>query len=495
MGTPEIFLEYKKGPKHRKLMRVKPDSDLFIIGSSRDADLRINGEGVTGCHAALRYRAPHWYLCNISGTQTVAVNGQSVTEMKLDERSAIEIAGHRLELFTKERQENIFNEGEMTGSLTRHQVVVRVKGKILESYLLGATESFNYDDGERKTVLVPPTTGRWTKTEIGARTIQQRLTSTQEIVAGEGITFDRDLRKPLLSALALLLFIMGSILVFLPKSNEKMTQLDQKSTDMIFNAKAIKKKRMEAEKVVRSGRAKAGGTNENAPSQNLAKVAPDESTAPKISEKATAALTSLRRSGLSALVGKIAKRANKQGLLVAAIGVSPDNPNAGRAFYSTGTSTVGGGGSASKEGASYRLGGVATKGKAGGSGSFKDGTSLIGTSVGTGNVVAMLDEETVIEGGLDRDAIAEVIRRNLGQIRYCYERQLSSNPDLYGKVMVKFTIGAAGQVGDPRVDNTTLKSSMVEGCILRRMASWKFPEPKGGTLVHVSYPFLFKALD
>ena len=107
----------------------------------------------------------------------------------------------------------------------------------------------------------------------------------------------------------------------------------------------------------------------------------------------------------------------------------------------------------------------------------------------------MIDEETVIEGGLDRDAIAEVIRRNLGQIRYCYERQLSSNPDLYGKVMVKFTIGAAGQVGDPRVDNTTLKSAMVEGCILRRMASWKFPEPKGGTLVHVSYPFLFKALD
>ena len=494
MGTPELFLEYKKGPKHRKLMRVKPHGDLFIIGSSRDADLRINGEGVSGCHAALRYRAPHWYLCNISGTSSVTVNNQSVVEAKLDERSAIEIAGHRLELFTKERQDNIFNEGEVTGSLTRHQVVVRVKGKILESYLLGATESYNYNDGERKAVLAPPTTGRWTKTEIGSRLVQQRLVGAQDIIAAEAITFDRDLRKPLLSALALLLFMMGSIVVLLPKT-DKVVMLDQKSTDIIFNSKAIKKKRMEAEKVVRSGRARAGGTNQNAPSQNLAKAAPDESTAPKISEKATAALTSLRRSGLSALVGKIAKRANKQGLLVAAIGVSPDTLNSGRAFYSTGTSTVGGGGSASKEGSSYKLGGVATKGKAGGSGSFKDGTSLIGTSVGTGNVVAMIDEETVIEGGLDRDAIAEVIRRNLGQIRYCYERQLSSNPDLYGKVMVKFTIGAAGQVGDPRVDNTTLKSSMVEGCILRRMASWKFPEPKGGTLVHVSYPFLFKALD
>jgi TonB family protein len=139
------------------------------------------------------------------------------------------------------------------------------------------------------------------------------------------------------------------------------------------------------------------------------------------------------------------------------------------------------------------LGGVGTRGRAGGTGNFKDGTALAGGNVGSGDIVAMVDEETVIEGGLDRDAIAEVIRRNLGQIRYCYERQLSSNPELYGKVLVKFTIGANGGVAEQRVDNSTLKSAMVEGCIMRRMASWQFPLPKGGTQVHVSYPFLFKA--
>ena len=104
-------------------------------------------------------------------------------------------------------------------------------------------------------------------------------------------------------------------------------------------------------------------------------------------------------------------------------------------------------------------------------------------------------EETVIEGGLDRDVIADVIKRNLGQIRYCYERQLSSNPDLYGKLLVKFTIDAGGGVMEPKIDTSTLKSSLVEGCVLRRMAGWKFPLPKGGTQVRVSYPFLFKALD
>jgi len=124
------------------------------------------------------------------------------------------------------------------------------------------------------------------------------------------------------------------------------------------------------------------------------------------------------------------------------------------------------------------------------------GSKLVGGSVGMGGVVALSDDDqTVIEGGLDKDVIADVIKRNLGQIRYCYERQLSSNPELYGKVLVKFTIDAGGIVGESRVDASTLKSQMVEGCILRRMASWKFPNPKGGTLVHVAYPFLFKALD
>jgi TonB family protein len=83
----------------------------------------------------------------------------------------------------------------------------------------------------------------------------------------------------------------------------------------------------------------------------------------------------------------------------------------------------------------------------------------------------------------------------LGQIRYCYERQLSASPDLYGKVAVKFVIGAAGEVTSQQIGSSTLKNAMVEGCILRRVARWKFPNPKGGTSVIVTYPFLFKSLN
>ena len=101
----------------------------------------------------------------------------------------------------------------------------------------------------------------------------------------------------------------------------------------------------------------------------------------------------------------------------------------------------------------------------------------------------------MVEGGLDRDVIAEIIRRDIGQIRFCYERQLSATPELFGKVLVKFEINGEGVVEAPRVGTSTLNSANVEGCILRRVAKWRFPTPKGGTSVLVSYPFLFKTTE
>ena len=503
MGSPELFLEHSRGQARTKRLRVNASNGMFVIGSSAEADLRIGGNGVEGCHAVLRRRGDQWYICDVSGTESLKVDGQIVSESRVSDLSRVEIGSHRLQLFSKERAQDFFPQNNVTTALSGlalHQVVVRSArtGRIIETQVLKATEAFQWNDGDSVTKLLPPTSNQWKKTEVGARTIQQRLTSAQEIASMEKLSVDRDLTRSFAIAFVLFFLMVGSISVInsFTKNARPEVALDNKSMDMIFNAKAIKKKRLESQKIQKVAKGKSGGTTD-APDVKTAKSSlPDESQAPKISQKATQALTSLRNSGLSSLIGKIAKRANKQGVMVAAVGVSPDNANAGRALFSQGTSTTGGGGSAAKEGPSFRLGGIATKGKAGGVGDFKNGTGLAGGSVGTGNVMALMDdEETSIEGGLDRDAIAEVIKRNLGQIRYCYERQLSSNPDLYGKVLVKFVIGADGILASQKIDNSTLKNDMVEGCILRRMGGWKFPLPKGGTQVRVSYPFLFKALE
>ncbi|MES2857528.1 MAG: AgmX/PglI C-terminal domain-containing protein, partial [Bdellovibrionota bacterium] len=479
MGMPEVFLEHRKGEKVQKILRVKPETTVFVIGSSRSANLRINGEGVMGCHAVLRFRAPDWYVCDVSGTETLKVNGQTVTEAKIDAKTKVEIAGHRIQLFAHERKTDLFKDSEVTGPLTLQQVVVRSKsGRVIETHILNAAEPYLVYDGETRTSLTAPTSGDWVKNQIGPRLVQQRLVNPQELALQENLRVDENLRKPILIALAIF-FFMTTTIFLLGKQVDKTPELalDNKSKEIIFDAKAIKKKVAEAKKVMQVAKARAGGTGMDSPKNNTMKSnQPEESQAPKVSEKATKALTSLRNAGLNNLIGKIAKRANKQGVMVAAVGVSPDTLNSGRALFSNGTSTVGGGGSASKAGDSYKLGGIGTQGKAGGVGNAKDGTALAGGNVGGGNVLALSDdEETLIEGGLDRDAIAEVIKRNLGQIRYCYERQLSSNPDLYGKVLVKFVIGADGILGAQKIDNSTLKSDMVEGCILRRMAGWNPP--------------------
>lgn len=65
---------------------------------------------------------------------------------------------------------------------------------------------------------------------------------------------------------------------------------------------------------------------------------------------------------------------------------------------------------------------VNTQGKGGGKNTQGLGT-LQGGKVGTGGV-GLIEDESEVVGGLDRDIIAQYIKTQLGQILYCYERQL-----------------------------------------------------------------------
>jgi TonB family protein len=100
---------------------------------------------------------------------------------------------------------------------------------------------------------------------------------------------------------------------------------------------------------------------------------------------------------------------------------------------------------------------------------------------------------TVVGGeGLSRDVVAKVIARHQNEIRFCYERVLQSTPGLGGKVAVLFTIDAAGSVAQLDVAESSLGSAEVERCMLQRIGRWKFPEPKGGGVVSVNFPWVFK---
>src|SRR5690606_35732929 len=131
---------------------------------------------------------------------------------------------------------------------------------------------------------------------------------------------------------------------------------------------------------------------------------------------------------------------------------------------------------------------------AGGLGGNGTNARLSGGNVGQSGV-NLLEDESEVAGGLDKEVIADFIRRHIGHILYCYERSLSANPNLFGKVSVRFVIGATGQVETQKIGESTLKEAKVESCILNKVAQWKFPTPKGGVQVMVTYPFLFKTTN
>ena len=105
--------------------------------------------------------------------------------------------------------------------------------------------------------------------------------------------------------------------------------------------------------------------------------------------------------------------------------------------------------------------------------------------------ILMPTSADIVIGSLDRADIDEVVKNHTAAIRYCYQRELQRSPGLGGKVAVKFTIARDGSVSAASVKSSTMGAPAVESCIVARFLRMQFPQPKGGGIVVVSYPFLF----
>ncbi|MBX3251038.1 MAG: energy transducer TonB [Myxococcales bacterium] len=95
-----------------------------------------------------------------------------------------------------------------------------------------------------------------------------------------------------------------------------------------------------------------------------------------------------------------------------------------------------------------------------------------------------------VSGYLSAEQINRVVRANAAAIRYCYEVEVQRQPNLRGRVEIAWRINRQGAVTTSRVASSTLNNARVEGCIVRQVQRWRFPEPDGGE-VNVTYPFIF----
>ncbi|WNG35826.1 adventurous gliding motility protein GltG [Archangium violaceum] len=151
----------------------------------------------------------------------------------------------------------------------------------------------------------------------------------------------------------------------------------------------------------------------------------------------------------------------------------------------------GGGGGGGGGGETIGIGAVGTKGRGGGMGGYGSGVGGLGGKQSVD--VGIAAEDATVTGSLDKELIRQVIQRNKGQIRFCYESLLNRYPKLGGKVSIRFTIASEGNVVTSSVAQSTAGNAELEQCVAGRVRTWSFPKPKGGGSVVVTYPFIFKA--
>lgn len=94
-------------------------------------------------------------------------------------------------------------------------------------------------------------------------------------------------------------------------------------------------------------------------------------------------------------------------------------------------------------------------------------------------------------GRLDKSAIESVFSSRQSAIKMCYQRSLKVNPNISGKVTIRFTIGEAGTVTDIYVLENTTGDPDVAACIVQKVRTWRFTPPEGGP-VTVTMPLLLQ---
>jgi outer membrane biosynthesis protein TonB len=155
-----------------------------------------------------------------------------------------------------------------------------------------------------------------------------------------------------------------------------------------------------------------------------------------------------------------------------------------------GLSGIGEGGGGRGEG--IGLGSIGTIGHGAGTGTgqgFGSGHGRLGGSHRTRPPQVRMGATTV-NGRLPPEVIQRIVRQNYGRFRLCYENGLRNNPNLQGRVSVRFVIGRDGSVSNVGNAGSDLPDPAVVSCVTRAYYGLSFPQPEGG-IVTVVYPIMF----
>jgi len=245
-------------------------------------------------------------------------------------------------------------------------------------------------------------------------------------------------------------------------------------------------------------------TDEKTEDQKVEKTVASTSSAkkapkPEISAEEKARIDAERRARLAEQVRNtgilklLGAKADGSGSIADVLGKGDVDRDQEKAFQGVGGLTV------ATSDASLR----GVKSGTGGSGKVADIGSLRGAgTIAGGNTGAGATEKKVsgvvkseapaVDGELDPALVSKEVRARIGAVKACYERALKRNPNLSGKIKVRWTITAAGTVSGVDIADDSMGDSEVSSCIKQLVARWRFPAPAGGS-VEVEFPFVFTA--
>ena len=116
--------------------------------------------------------------------------------------------------------------------------------------------------------------------------------------------------------------------------------------------------------------------------------------------------------------------------------------------------------------------------------------------------VALSDKPQEIKGDAKQDskrtyeAIGRVINSKRARLVYVFEKYLKKEPNLSGKLIIKFTILPNGSIVNVTVVSSTINNSDFQKTVCRYVRRWKFPViPDEQGEVTVTYPFVFSGVQ
>jgi len=95
-----------------------------------------------------------------------------------------------------------------------------------------------------------------------------------------------------------------------------------------------------------------------------------------------------------------------------------------------------------------------------------------------------------IAGIIDSKAVEKAISSGRFQLQLCFELSLRRNQTAKGSMEWQWKIDTQGKISSLSLLNSTMKDDELIRCVRQRIAGWKFPKARGGS-VEIRYPFEF----